>query len=240
MWLTPVQIKPKSFLTTWSVVKQMSDIIWVVCNKLTTVWAPTKKLLVSWQFSGPYGVTKYGSGWRKDVVNQCLELGPHSNLAIGGRALHRLSLYLAQPRFSPSFGVESLWLNYYSSLRALWCHRVLVSLPSEAVSWPPRPFRGQQLWLWHFQLSPFDGVKASPPFLPPTPTPVPLLSLPSRRLLLWKRALVDFFTCHLHYWPDWSEWTLRFALTGHYYAGRGDGARASGLAQLHENWRECC
>ena len=32
-----------------------------------------KKLLVSWQFSGPYGVTKYGSGWRKDVVNQCLE-----------------------------------------------------------------------------------------------------------------------------------------------------------------------
>ena len=34
-----------------------------------------KKLLVSWQFSGPYGVTKYGSGWRKDVVNQRLEFG---------------------------------------------------------------------------------------------------------------------------------------------------------------------
>ena len=32
-----------------------------------------KKLLVSWQFSGTYGVTKYGSGWRKDVVNQRLE-----------------------------------------------------------------------------------------------------------------------------------------------------------------------
>ena len=32
-----------------------------------------KKLLVSWQFCGPYGVTKYGSGWRKYVVNQCLE-----------------------------------------------------------------------------------------------------------------------------------------------------------------------
>ena len=32
-----------------------------------------KKLLVSWQFSGTYGVTKYGSGWRKDVINQCLE-----------------------------------------------------------------------------------------------------------------------------------------------------------------------
>ena len=27
---------------TWSVIKQTSDIISVVCNKLTTVWAPTK------------------------------------------------------------------------------------------------------------------------------------------------------------------------------------------------------
>ena len=60
---------------TRSVMKQMSDIMWVVCNKVTTVWAPTKKLLISWQFSGPYGVTKYGSGWRKYVVNQCLEFG---------------------------------------------------------------------------------------------------------------------------------------------------------------------
>ena len=25
------------------------------------------------EISGPYGVTKYVSGWRKDVVNQCLE-----------------------------------------------------------------------------------------------------------------------------------------------------------------------
>ena len=44
-------------------------------DTLTTVWAPTKKLLIRWQFSGPYGVTKYSSGWRKDVVNQCLEFG---------------------------------------------------------------------------------------------------------------------------------------------------------------------
>ena len=60
-------------------IKQTSNIIWVVCNKLTTVWAPTKKLLVSWQFSGTYGVTKYGNGWRKDVVNQCLEFGSDPN-----------------------------------------------------------------------------------------------------------------------------------------------------------------
>ena len=35
-----------------------------------------KKLLVSSQFSRTCGVTKYGSCWRKDVVNQCLEFGP--------------------------------------------------------------------------------------------------------------------------------------------------------------------
>ena len=36
-----------------------------------------EKLLVGWQFSGPYDVTKYSSGWRKDVVNQCLEFGSY-------------------------------------------------------------------------------------------------------------------------------------------------------------------
>ena len=33
------------------------------------------ELTVSWPFSGPFGATKYGSGWRKDVVNQYLEFG---------------------------------------------------------------------------------------------------------------------------------------------------------------------
>ena len=37
------------------------------------------KLLVSWQFSGPYGVAKYGSGWRKYIVNLCLEFGADSH-----------------------------------------------------------------------------------------------------------------------------------------------------------------
>ena len=64
------------FVLVWTllaVINNMPCFIWVVCNKLTTVWAPTKKLLVSWQFSGHHGVTKYGNGWRKDVENQCLE-----------------------------------------------------------------------------------------------------------------------------------------------------------------------
>ena len=46
-----------------------------VTNLLLFEHQHTQKLLISWQFSGPYGVTKYGSGWRKDVVNQRLEFG---------------------------------------------------------------------------------------------------------------------------------------------------------------------
>ena len=51
----------------------MFDIILVVCNKLTTVWTPTKNCSFADSFFWPYGVTRYDSGWRKDVVNQCLE-----------------------------------------------------------------------------------------------------------------------------------------------------------------------
>ena len=49
-----------------------------------------EKILVSWQFSGPYGVTKYGSGWRKDVVNQCLEFAWNTfpvDLLLGNRVV---------------------------------------------------------------------------------------------------------------------------------------------------------
>ena len=46
------------------------------CSPLTTI----KHLLVSRQFSGPFGVTKYGSGWRNDVVNQCLECALHRDV----------------------------------------------------------------------------------------------------------------------------------------------------------------
>ena len=46
-------------------------------------------MLVSWKFSGPYGVTKYGSGWRKDVVNQCLEFDSTAWL-VGGQRLQKL------------------------------------------------------------------------------------------------------------------------------------------------------
>ena len=76
--------------------------IWVVCNKLTTVWAPTKQLLVSWQFSGPYGVTKHGSGSRKDVVNQCLEFAlafvvqPRTNFAHTFLTENSMSSYMTQ------------------------------------------------------------------------------------------------------------------------------------------------
>ena len=54
-----------------------------VTNLLLFEHHQKKKVLVSWQFSGPYGVTKYGSGWRKDVVNRCSESGVLS--VTGGR-----------------------------------------------------------------------------------------------------------------------------------------------------------
>ena len=50
-----------------------------------------KKLLVSWPFSGTYGVTKYGNGWRKDVVNQSLEFASSSDLDFGERRGSSLS-----------------------------------------------------------------------------------------------------------------------------------------------------
>ena len=56
----------------WSVIKETSDIIWIVCYKLTAVWT-SPKLFISWQFWESCGVINCGSGWRKDVVNQCLE-----------------------------------------------------------------------------------------------------------------------------------------------------------------------
>ena len=78
--------KKKKFCLNWN----DSGFIWAGVSNMvsykTNVWYnlsclqqtyyclnTNKKLLISWQFFGPYGVTKYGSGWRKDVVNQCLE-----------------------------------------------------------------------------------------------------------------------------------------------------------------------
>ena len=39
----------------------MTRLVLFVCNKLTTVRAPTKNCSLA-DFFGPYGVTKYGSG----------------------------------------------------------------------------------------------------------------------------------------------------------------------------------
>ena len=57
--------------------KKKADVVWVVCYKPTAMWPPIKKKMksFSWQFFETYGVISYGNGWRKDVVNQCLEFG---------------------------------------------------------------------------------------------------------------------------------------------------------------------
>ena len=102
-----------------------------VCNKLTTVWAPTKKLLFSWQFSGPYGVTKYGSGWRKDVVNQCLEFDVNTdsewhhawpqylfdNVLHSLSALDRLSWWIVgEHRHPVGSSLRGVFMPYYRLL----------------------------------------------------------------------------------------------------------------------------
>ena len=58
-----------------------------------------EKLFASWQFFEAYDVLDYGSGWRKDVVNQCLEFG-------GGCHCSVSSVFLLQPKpwGSPSAG----------------------------------------------------------------------------------------------------------------------------------------
>ena len=79
----------------------------VWCN-LSCLWqtyyclSTNEKLLVSWQFCGPYGVTKYGygSGWRKDVVNQYLE----SQYALVACDSQRVtSLFLAVVKYPPKW-----------------------------------------------------------------------------------------------------------------------------------------
>jgi len=54
-----------------------------VCVRVCVGTHQPKKLLISWQFSGPNGVIEYGSGW-KDVVKQCLEFAPNVAWFAGG------------------------------------------------------------------------------------------------------------------------------------------------------------
>ena len=53
--------------TTWG-----PNVIWVSSQTYCRL-SHKEKLFVSWQSSPTCGVLNYGSGWRKDVVNQCLE-----------------------------------------------------------------------------------------------------------------------------------------------------------------------
>ena len=56
----------------WTVIKETPDTNNVSCLLQSHCCLSTK---VSGQLLETYGVTSYGSGWWKDVVNQCLEFG---------------------------------------------------------------------------------------------------------------------------------------------------------------------
>ena len=66
-----------SGLSSVGVVKETSDrpIILVDCYEFTTPFEHQRKTVCWLTVSETYGVINYGSGWRKDVVNQCLEFG---------------------------------------------------------------------------------------------------------------------------------------------------------------------
>ena len=79
-----------------------------VINLLLFEHHQQQKMLVSWQFSGPYGVTKYGSSWRKAVVNQCLEF------------VLDLLFHLLPCTVQPASTFSRLWhLLVYA--RLVWC-----------------------------------------------------------------------------------------------------------------------
>ena len=72
-------------------------------------------MLVSWQFFGPYGVTKYGSGWRKDVVNQSLELALSPFLT--GRMFVREPSWKYLANLAGSYLGELFFANLVGSIR---------------------------------------------------------------------------------------------------------------------------
>ena len=68
VWLVLTFFKTTQRDCLWSV-------MWV-CVVLLRIWAPRENCLllsISWQFFKTCGVINYGSGWRKDVIDHCLE-----------------------------------------------------------------------------------------------------------------------------------------------------------------------
>ena len=62
----------------WTVIKEGPDIMELSVTNIFLFEHQRKTVTCSGQFSKTYGVTNCGSGWRKDVVNLCLEYGTGS------------------------------------------------------------------------------------------------------------------------------------------------------------------
>ena len=84
MHLAQVKKKKRAVLSRvkwfWFICACVSDVVSYKRNVAYSLSCllQTYKLFVSWQFFETYGVVNYGSGWRKDAVNQCLEFGSES------------------------------------------------------------------------------------------------------------------------------------------------------------------
>ena len=71
-----------------------------------------EKLFVSCQFFETSCVINYGSGWRKDVVNQRLELHPDVCLLIKGVFKEGPAL----PRYEDTWNIDTVLMKYLDQL----------------------------------------------------------------------------------------------------------------------------
>ena len=74
----------------------------------------------AWQFKETYDVTSYPSGWKKDVVNLCVEFEPHYALQpqlVASRVVLRFSA--CTPRDKPHYALQSLLVASCGQLRCV-------------------------------------------------------------------------------------------------------------------------
>ena len=70
----------------WAVIKETPDIISVLCHKIL-LFEHQRKTVRWLTVFRDYGVISYGSGLRKDVVNQCLEFARPAGMKHKGACL---------------------------------------------------------------------------------------------------------------------------------------------------------
>ena len=129
------RLDSNDFCFIWAGVSNMVSYktkVWYNLSCLSQIYyclSTNKKLLVSWQFSGTYGVTKYSSGWRKDVIKlTSLEFGVRRELQRKGnnpisRNVHHLVRLFGLPPINCAPEHYIMLWNLQSKLTANQSHQ---------------------------------------------------------------------------------------------------------------------